>query len=68
MAFSWVAAAVFLIVETAVGLFTWMIRYHFRLFALPEDRRAKNVVRVFTVGILLLAAVSAAFLAGLFVA
>lgn len=64
---AWIALAVFLIIETAAALFTWMVRYHFRLFALPEDRRAKRMVRVFTGGVAALSLASAMFLAFLFV-
>ncbi len=67
MPIAWLALAAFFIVETAAALFAWMIRYHFRLFALPEDVRARRIVRVFTAGVLVLFLTSAAFLALLFV-
>ena len=50
----WILFGIFLIVETLVFAFLWVIRYHFRMFSLPNDRRAKRLVRTLTVGVLVL--------------
>lgn len=50
----WIFFGVFLIVETLVFAFVWVIRYHVRMFALPNDPRAKWLMFLMTAGAILL--------------
>lgn len=46
------AVAAFLLVQLFVGIMAFVLRYHFRVFALPDDPLARNIVRVMTYGAL----------------
>lgn len=54
----WILLALFLAAQIMAFVFVWVLRYHLRLFSLPGDRRASQIVFVFTVGTILLALAS----------
>lgn len=43
----------FLIVQVFTAVALVVIRYHFRIFSLPGDSRARLIVNIFTLGTLL---------------
>lgn len=45
-----VILAVFIFVQVAAAALVIIIRYHFRLFALPGDRRARMIVNLMSLG------------------
>lgn len=57
-----IAPLLFGAVQVVCLVFLIMIRYHFRLFALPSDRRGRLIVDAFTAGTVLMFALSFLFL------
>lgn len=57
-----VAPLLFGAAQVVCLVFLIMIRYHFRLFALPSDRRGRLIVDAFTAGTVLMFALSFLFL------
>ena len=56
------ALVVFLLVQILALAIVLIIRYHFKLFAIPHDRTAKLILSTLTLGTVLIALLASLFL------